>query len=64
MTNHLLAKLVDLLWGATLVMTFAFGTLLVLVVTVSLAANVHLIRIPDRTCNPDTPQSGVTQICT
>ena len=64
MTKHLLARLVDLLWGATLAMTFAFGALLVLTVTVSLVADAHLIRIPDRICNPDTPRSGVTQICT
>jgi hypothetical protein len=64
MSNHLLARLLELLWGATLVMTFAFGALLLLTVTVSLVATAHLIGIPDRICNPDTPRSGVTQICT
>jgi len=64
MSNPLLARLVDLLWGAPLAMTFAFGALLVLTVTVSLAAEAHLVRIPDRICIPDTPRAGVTQICT
>ena len=64
MANRVLSRAVlDVLWSATLVMTFVFGALLILTVTVSLAANVHLVKIPDRICNPDSPRSGVTQIC-
>jgi uncharacterized BrkB/YihY/UPF0761 family membrane protein len=65
MTNHVLSKkLLDLIWGVTLAMTFAFTALLILSLAVSFAANAHLIKIPDRICNPDSARSGVTQICT
>ena len=53
----------DLLWNATLVMTFAFAAILALTVVVSLAAGVNLIKIPERICTPDSPTTGVRQIC-
>ena len=55
--------LLDLLWGAALVMTFAFAAILALTVAVSLVADAHLIKIPDRICYPDSPTGGGSQIC-
>jgi hypothetical protein len=55
--------LLDLLWNATLVMTFAFAAFLALAVAVGLAVETNLIKIPDRICIPDSPASGVKQIC-
>ncbi|HTO78930.1 MAG TPA: hypothetical protein VMJ31_04050 [Methylocystis sp.] len=55
--------LLDLLWGATLVMTFVFAAILALALAVSLAADANLIKIPDRICYPDSPTAGGRQIC-
>lgn len=56
-------RLLDLLWGATLVTTFAFAAILALAVAVSLAADVHLIKIPDRVCYSASAPSGEKLIC-
>jgi hypothetical protein len=56
-------RLLDLLWGTTLVTTFAFAAILALAVAVSLAADVHLIKIPDRVCYLASPPSGEELIC-
>ncbi len=65
MNSHVLSKkLLDLLWGGTLAMSLVFTAVILLSFAVSLAANAHLIKIPDRICYPDTAMSGVTQICT
>ena len=55
--------LLDLLWGATLVMTFAFAAILALALAVSLAADAHLIKIPDRVCSSAAPSGGGKLIC-
>ena len=54
--------LLDLLWGATLVATFAFAAILALTLAISLAADANLIRIPDRICSPDSPSGNGPQI--
>jgi len=56
-------RLLDLLWGATLVTTFVFAAILALAVAVSLAADVHLIKIPDRVCYSASQPSGEKLIC-
>ena len=55
--------LLDLLWGATLVTTFAFAAILALAVAVSLLADAHLIKIPDRVCYSTSPADGGKLIC-
>ena len=55
--------LLDLLWGATLVMTFAFAAILALALAVSLAADANLIKIPDRVCYSASPTGGGKVIC-
>jgi hypothetical protein len=55
--------LLDLLWGATLALSFAFAVSLALTLAVSLAAHADLIKIPDRICSPDMPTGSGPQIC-
>ena len=55
--------LLDLLWKAILVMTFAFAMILALAVAVDLAVKANLIKIPDRVCVPDSSTTGAKQIC-
>jgi hypothetical protein len=55
--------LLDLLWVATLVTTFAFAAILALTLAVSLAADAHLIKIPDRLCYSESPTGGGPLIC-
>ena len=56
--------LLELLWSATLVMSFAFAAILALSLAVSLVADANLIKIPDRVCYPDFSSPGAKQICT
>ena len=55
--------LLELLWGATLVMTFVFAAILALALAVSLAADANLIKIPDRLCYSASPTGGGKLIC-
>jgi len=74
MTMHVLSRpegwfkknagaLLELLWGATLVMTFAFAAILALALAVGLAADANLIKIPDRVCYSASPSGGGKLIC-
>ncbi len=57
------SALLDLLWNATLVMSFVFAAALILALAVGLAAEANLIKIPERICTPDSPTTGARQIC-